>query len=98
MSARRPLPATPNFTITAHPQPATPPYWLDVEPIDLAKSPLAGRVRDIFACGYIAVLTQQQARSRGIVTGKGVFLGYAPGVGIFRVLPRQLPPGGGGVR
>ncbi len=96
--ARRPLPATPNFTITAHPQPATPPYWLDVEPIDLAKSPLAGRVRDIFACGYIAVLTQQQARSRGIVTGKGVFLGYAPGVGIFRVLPRQLPPGGGGVR
>jgi hypothetical protein len=95
--AHEALPQTPNFNVTAHPQ-TTPPYWLDFEPIDLQTSPLAGRVRFIFACAYVAILTPEQAQARGIVTEKGVFFGYAPGVGIFRVLPRQLPAGGGTVR
>ncbi|MGH7661286.1 MAG: hypothetical protein ACRENA_10290, partial [Vulcanimicrobiaceae bacterium] len=95
--ARQPLPQTPNFTVTAHPG-STPPYWLDFEPTDLQSSPLAGRVRYIFACAYVAILTPQQAQDHGITTDKGVFFGYAPGVGIFRVLPRELPSGGGQVR
>ena len=97
--AHQPLPPTPNFTVTPHQPPSgAPRYWLDVEPIDLQSSPLAGRVRFIFACSYVAILTPQQAQARGIVTDKGVFLGYAPGVGIFRVLPRELPAGGGSTR
>ncbi len=56
------------------------------------------RFRAIFACEYIATLTPDQAKAKGIDTNGRVFMGYAPGVGIFGVQPRQLPQGGGSVR
>lgn len=56
------------------------------------------RFRAIFACEYIALLTPDQAKAKGIDTNGRVFMGYAPGIGIFGVQPRQLPQGGGSVR
>ncbi len=56
------------------------------------------RFRAIFACEYIAILTPDQAKAKGIDTTGRVFMGYAPGIGIFGVQPRQLPQGGGSLR
>jgi hypothetical protein len=56
------------------------------------------RFRAVFACEYITLLTAEQAKEKGIETNGRVFMGYAPGVGIFGVLPRQLPQGGGSLR
>lgn len=56
------------------------------------------RFRAILACEYIATLTPDQAKAKGIDTNGRVFMGYAPGIGIFGVQPRQLPQGGGSLR
>ncbi|HTX03010.1 MAG TPA: TonB-dependent receptor, partial [Candidatus Acidoferrales bacterium] len=56
------------------------------------------RFRAIIACEYIAVLTPDEAKAKGIDTNGRVFMGYAPGIGIFGVQPRQLPQGGGSLR
>lgn len=56
------------------------------------------RFRAIFACEYIATLTPDEAKAKGIDTQGRVFMGYAPGIGIFGVMPRQLPQGGGSLR
>ena len=56
------------------------------------------RFRAIFACEYIARLTPEEAKSKGIDVQGRLGLGYAPGVGIFAVIPRQLPQGGGSLR
>ncbi len=94
------LPSTNGFTITMHTLPSQnkPAYWLDLEPENLQSSILSGRVRSLFACSYITTLGADQAKARGIETTSRVFLGYAPGIGIFSVVPRQLPPGGGSAR
>lgn len=57
-----------------------------------------GRFRAIFACTYLTQLTPEDAKAKGIDTNGRVFFGYAPGVGIFGVRPKQLPSGGGSVR
>ncbi|MBV8150291.1 MAG: hypothetical protein JOY59_01940, partial [Candidatus Eremiobacteraeota bacterium] len=61
-------------------------------------NPNAARFRAIFACEYIATLTPDEAKAKGIDTNGRVFMGYAPGIGIFGVQPRQLPQGGGSLR
>jgi len=98
--AHKTLPATTGFTITTHTISGQnkPAYWLDLEPENLQSSILSGRVRSLFACSYITTLGADQAQARGIETTSRVFLGYAPGIGIFSVVPRQLPPGGGNAR
>ncbi|MBV8602150.1 MAG: TonB-dependent receptor [Candidatus Eremiobacteraeota bacterium] len=62
------------------------------------QNPNAGRFRAILACQYFTPFTQEEANAKGIVTNGRVFLGYAPGIGIFGVQPRQLPQGGGSLR
>ena len=56
------------------------------------------RFRAILACEYIATFTPDEAKAKGIDTSGRVFMGYAPGIGIFGVMPRQLPQGGGSLR
>ncbi|MBV8423774.1 MAG: hypothetical protein JO349_01180 [Candidatus Eremiobacteraeota bacterium] len=56
------------------------------------------RFRAILACEYIATFTPDEAKAKGIDTNGRVFMGYAPGIGIFGVMPRQLPQGGGSLR
>ncbi|MGH7661433.1 MAG: hypothetical protein ACRENA_11045 [Vulcanimicrobiaceae bacterium] len=56
------------------------------------------RFRAIFACEYIARLTTDEAKAKGIDVQGRLGLGYAPGVGIFAVTPRELPQGGGSLR
>ena len=56
------------------------------------------RFRAIIGCTYIADLTTEEAKAKGIDTNGRVFMGYAPGIGIFGVQPRQLPQGGGSLR
>jgi hypothetical protein len=58
----------------------------------------AGRFRAIFACEYIARLTPDEAKKNGIDVQGRLGMGYAPGIGIFAVVPRQLPQGGGSLR
>ena len=80
-----PRPPTPGFRVVAHSLPAGSaiPYWLDIGP--QRPNPNAGKSRAIFACEYIAPLTPDQAKAKGIVTDERVFMGYAPGIGIFTV-------------
>lgn len=83
--AHKPLPATPGYTITAHPEAAGSkvPYWLDIEPKDLPKLIASGDITRYFACSYITTLGPRFERDRGIKTPDRFFLGYAPGTGIF---------------
>ena len=55
------------------------------------------RFRAVFACTYLARLAPDDAKAKGIDTNGRVFFGYAPGIGLFGVQPRQLPAGGGSV-
>ena len=85
--ARKALPSTPGYKITAHPATANsqPRYWLDIEPENVAKVVASGQVVAIFKCSYITTFARAEARDRGIAPSGNIFLGYAPHVGIFSV-------------
>lgn len=97
------LPPTTGFVVTAHRNEAAGvPYWLEIRPEGFRppeeRRQTEPRFRAIFACEYIARLTQDEAKARGIDVRGRLGMGYAPGVGIFAVIPRQLPQGGGSLR
>ena len=49
----------------------------------------SGGVIDIFKCAYITFVNGNEATERGILHEGRIFLGYAPGIGIFTISRRR---------
>jgi hypothetical protein len=90
--------SSPNVAISGAPVATPPPPSPQPSATPRLRGAGPARFRAIVACGYISLVTADEAKAKGIVTNGRVFMGYAPGVGIFGVLPRQLPQGGGSLR
>jgi hypothetical protein len=62
-------------------------------------SPTVKAFRAFVGCAYITILTQSEAKAKGIVLGGGrPGLIYVPGIGLTFVQETELPQGGGSVK